>query len=207
MMQALLLVASVFTIITSILSVQIPRYIQHQQQRNNAPLTSQHKSDEKRPMTDGTDSSSDNTISAPKPRKPWDPPFPTTPDRKEKGKGRGWLALPPMKRTEHDEPSGERVEDLLSNDTAPEIRISNEYTREKAKNQPKNSKEDAAPVMSIIWTTVAILAGMFLVLLFTILIAHCLAWFIVYKTEARLGEARKGLVQGGEMRLCLCARG
>jgi hypothetical protein len=46
-----------------------------------------------------------------------------------------------------------------------------------------------------------------LILLFAMLIAHCLAWFIVYKTEARLGEARRGLVQGGEMKLCLCARG
>jgi hypothetical protein len=207
MMQALLLVASVFTIITSILIVQIPRYIQHQQQRNNAPLSSQHKSDEKRPMTDGTDSSSDNTISAPKPRKPWDPPFPTTPKRQEKEKERRWLVLPPMIRTEHDGPSGKRVEDLPSDDTAPGTLTSKERPRAKAKEQPKNSKEDDTTVMSILWTTVAVLAGIFLVLLFTILIAHCLAWFIVYKTEARLGEARRGLVQGGEMRLCLCARG
>jgi hypothetical protein len=37
------------------------------------------------------------------------------------------------------------------------------------------------------------------------LTAHCLAWFIVYKTEARLGEVRKGLLRGGDMRVCLCA--
>jgi hypothetical protein len=205
-MQALVVVASVFTIIISILSVQIPRHIQQQQHRSNTPTSSQHKNDERRPMTDGTDSSSDNTISTPEPRKPWDPPFPTTPKRKEMEKGRRWLVLPPMTRTEHG-PSGERVENLSSNDTAPGTRTSNGHPRVKAKEQPKNRKEDATPVVSILWTTIAVLAGMFLVLLFTILIAHCLAWFIVYKTEARLGEARRGLVQGGEMRLCLCARG
>jgi hypothetical protein len=43
-------------------------------------------------------------------------------------------------------------------------------------------------------------------LLFTVLIAHCLAWFIVYKAEARLGELRAGILRGGEMRVCLCTR-
>ena len=42
---------------------------------------------------------------------------------------------------------------------------------------------------------------------FAILIAHCLAWFLVYKTEARLGEVRSGLLRGGEMKVCLCGRG
>jgi hypothetical protein len=33
-----------------------------------------------------------------------------------------------------------------------------------------------------------------------------MAWFIVSKTEARLGEVRKGLLRGGDMRVCLYAR-
>ena len=41
---------------------------------------------------------------------------------------------------------------------------------------------------------------------FAILISHRLAWFLVYKTEARLGEVRSGLLRGGEMKLCLCGR-
>jgi hypothetical protein len=70
-----------------------------------------------------------------------------------------------------------------------------------------NQEQDSGSVMTVVWPILAVLAGMLLILLFALLIAHCLAWFIVYKTEARLGEARRGLVQGGEMRLCLCARG
>lgn len=45
------------------------------------------------------------------------------------------------------------------------------------------------------------------VITFAVLIAHCLAWFLVYKTEARLGEVRSGLLRGGEMKLCLCGKG
>jgi hypothetical protein len=204
-MQTLLLVASVFSIIISILSVQIPRYLQHQRKISL-------DNTDRRPLTDGSDSSNDDrtstsTASIPKPRKPWDPPFPTTPKSKDKEKERGWLVLPPMTRTKHDGPSEQRVEDEPSNDTAPTTHTPQEHFQAKAKDHTKISKEDPTPVASILWTTVAILAGVFLVLLFGILIAHCLAWFIVYKTEARLGEARRGLVQGGEMRLCLCARG
>ena len=59
--------------------------------------------------------------------------------------------------------------------------------------------------MSALRVCIAILAFLLFILLFAILVAHCLAWFLVYKTEARLGEARRGIMQGGEMRLCLCA--
>jgi hypothetical protein len=56
--------------------------------------------------------------------------------------------------------------------------------------------------------TLALILGVALFILgFAVLIAHCLALFIVYKTEARLGEIRTGVVRGGEMRVCLCARG
>ncbi|KAF2662238.1 hypothetical protein K491DRAFT_284088 [Lophiostoma macrostomum CBS 122681] len=59
---------------------------------------------------------------------------------------------------------------------------------------------------SILKSIALILACLISIFLFAVLIAHCLAWFIVYKTEARLGEARSGLLRGGEMRMCLCAR-
>lgn len=59
--------------------------------------------------------------------------------------------------------------------------------------------------MSRLWLFIWALAILLFILSFAILIAHCLAWFLVYKTEARLGEARRGIVQGGNMRLCLCA--
>lgn len=58
-----------------------------------------------------------------------------------------------------------------------------------------------------LWTGLAVLGGLLLLFAYAILIAYCLAWFIIYQTEARLYEARRGLLQGGEMRLCLCSRG
>jgi hypothetical protein len=60
---------------------------------------------------------------------------------------------------------------------------------------------------SLVQSIVLVLASIFLIFAFAILIAHCLAWFIVYKTESRLGEVRKGLLRGGDMRVCLCAHG
>jgi hypothetical protein len=60
--------------------------------------------------------------------------------------------------------------------------------------------------MSLLKSIALVLASLMSIFLFAVLIAHCLAWFIVYKTEARLGEAKRGLLVGGEMRMCLCAR-
>ncbi|KAG9186391.1 hypothetical protein G6011_02947 [Alternaria panax] len=60
-------------------------------------------------------------------------------------------------------------------------------------------------IISAVWMSVGICAVLLFILAFAILVAHCLAWFLVYKTEARLGEARRGIMQGGDMRLCLCA--
>lgn len=58
------------------------------------------------------------------------------------------------------------------------------------------------------WRTLLVVLGLITyIFAFAILIAHCLAWFLVYKTEARLGEVRRGLLRGGEMRLCLCGKG
>ena len=59
-----------------------------------------------------------------------------------------------------------------------------------------------------LWQTLLITMGFIIfVFAFAVLVAHCLAWFLVYKTEARLGEVRAGLLRGGEMKLCLCGRG
>lgn len=69
------------------------------------------------------------------------------------------------------------------------------------------TKKEGKAIMPFIWTTIAVLTGLLLVVGVVILMIHCLAWFIVYQTEARLGEARRGLLMGGEMRLCLCGRG
>ncbi|KAJ8111304.1 hypothetical protein OPT61_g6076 [Boeremia exigua] len=58
------------------------------------------------------------------------------------------------------------------------------------------------------WQTWLVVMGLIIfIFAFAILVAHCLAWFLVYKTEARLGEVRSGLLRGGEMKLCLCGKG
>jgi hypothetical protein len=59
-----------------------------------------------------------------------------------------------------------------------------------------------------LWQALLVAMGFIIfVFAFAIIVAHCLAWFIVYRTEARLGEMRSGLLRGGEMKLCLCGRG
>lgn len=54
----------------------------------------------------------------------------------------------------------------------------------------------------------AIISGaLLLLILYALLIAYFLAWFIARHTEARVHNARRDLVHGGgEMRLCLCSR-
>ncbi|KAF2728657.1 hypothetical protein EJ04DRAFT_581182 [Polyplosphaeria fusca] len=65
----------------------------------------------------------------------------------------------------------------------------------------------AQRVISALKASALVLGILLFIFGFAVLTAHCLAWFIVYKTEARLGEVRRGVVRGGEMRVCLCARG
>jgi hypothetical protein len=76
-----------------------------------------------------------------------------------------------------------------------------------AKEVPETSNKahkSGLPVWQIFLITMGFIIFVFP---FAILVAHCLAWFIVYKAEARLGEVRSGLLRGGEMKLCLCGRG
>lgn len=75
-----------------------------------------------------------------------------------------------------------------------------------AKSVPVKKESKRKPgLVSAIWICVGFFTVLVSILIFAVLIAHCLAWFLIYKTEARLGEARRGIMQGGEMRLCLCA--
>ncbi|KZM23637.1 hypothetical protein ST47_g5235 [Ascochyta rabiei] len=66
------------------------------------------------------------------------------------------------------------------------------------------ARERGLPLWQVLLVTMGFIIFVFA---FAILISHCLAWFIVYKTEARLGEVRSGLLKGGEMKLCLCGKG
>jgi uncharacterized membrane protein len=79
------------------------------------------------------------------------------------------------------------------------------------KDTPKKESKASgkAPRLGLpLWQVLLVIMGCIIfVFAFAILIAHCLAWFLVYKTEARLGEVRAGLLRGGEMKLCLCGRG
>lgn len=85
-------------------------------------------------------------------------------------------------------------------------------TVETAENDTKPIEKEATRAASkhgpIPWRPLLIVMGLFIfIFAFAILVAHCLAWFLVYRTEARLGEVRSGLLRGGEMRLCLCGKG
>ncbi|KAF1960070.1 hypothetical protein CC80DRAFT_284558 [Byssothecium circinans] len=77
----------------------------------------------------------------------------------------------------------------------------------KASSALSQSQEPRGHHLSVFRWIVLVLASVIFVFAFAILVGHCLAWFVVYKTESRLGEAKSGLLRGGEMRMCLCARG
>jgi hypothetical protein len=72
--------------------------------------------------------------------------------------------------------------------------------------KPAPAMAETKGSLSLVQTIVLILASVIFIFAFAILVAHCMAWFVVYKTEARLGEVRKGLLRGGDMRVCLYAR-
>jgi hypothetical protein len=198
MNTVLLLITCVLAILISIVSVQLPRYLQYHKGKTTSSKGGKHGSRQR--MIDGF-----NTSSQIKPsRKPWDPPFPTKP--KQESKEKGWLILPPSplsKTTVPGDGAAEEEREKMGSDTKQHREVQDD---QQVTGNLADMGEPTSP-MSIVWTFIAVLAGIFLILSFALLIAHCLAWFIVYKTEARLGEARRGLVHGGEMRLCLCARG
>jgi hypothetical protein len=195
----LLLLACLILTCVPILSSQLPRYMAHRRDRNDKatqPSMFDGSDADAKPLARATSSS----------KRPWDPPFPTTNPRK----GSEWRILPPSEPRASDGDVEQIEHEILPetvSHTPPSQTSHIQRPNDHRPTQSDRTARDNPGGMSVVWTIVAILAGILLVLLFAALIAHCLAWFIVYKTEARLGEARRGLVQGGEMRLCLCARG
>ena len=125
-------------------------------------------------------------------RKPWDPPFPRTPQTQESKNI--WLTyLHPLQSCA---------------DPAPQARAASlpPSTQPITANFPKHSLSGYSSNRTSVLKIATFAMGVILfIFAFAILIAHCLAWFIVYKTEARLGELHKGVLRGGDMRVCLCA--
>ncbi|CBX99418.1 hypothetical protein IAQ61_000481 [Plenodomus lingam] len=158
---------------------------------------------------------------SPSRKKPWDPPFP----RRESVKVGSWRVLPPAPVTQGQRESGDMsvqeddgVDGKFDTETADEdtrmLKASSADDKgvgqmrglgpDHAANQAKKAKSKTK-AMTVVWTTAAVMAMILFLLAFAVLVAHCLAWFLVYKTEARLGEARRGIMTRGDMRLCLCA--
>ena len=85
MQTAFLLTTSILAVVISILTVQLPRYLEQYeastQTQDDVPIG---------PMTDDAGPSTSPSPS----RKPWDPPFPTTQKQASKENSR-WLILPP----------------------------------------------------------------------------------------------------------------
>ncbi|KAF9738564.1 hypothetical protein PMIN01_03847 [Paraphaeosphaeria minitans] len=157
-------------------------------------------------------------------RKPWDPPFPMRPRTSREP----YLVLPRSKEGERDEHNarGRDEESRWTSQMAPEeddgvmkighlpvtdlpsssaaIPAPGASTQTTPEPKPATTGKRGTP--SLVQMVVLVLALIIFVFAFAILVAHCMAWFVVYKTEARLGEVRKGLLRGGDMRVCLCGR-
>jgi hypothetical protein len=167
-------------------------------------------------------------------RKPWDPPFPKKPERGVENGWSLMPPTPPKKTGRELEAKGiarrlfppdgdsgytynkEPNDGVIGPDrevsprptpkSTPALGTHDGVSIDSAKLASAKKKGKSKPgVMSAVWICIGIFAVLLFILTFAILVAHCLAWFLVYKTEARLGEARRGIMQRGEMRLCLCA--
>ncbi|KAH7094389.1 hypothetical protein FB567DRAFT_2344 [Paraphoma chrysanthemicola] len=218
-------------VLVPILAIQVPCYLQHKRSQHVKPISDTSRSRQTsrvsdsyfpssasraRPLTDGSDTPT-STFANKVSRRPWDPPFPVsnTPRRRE-GE---WLVLPPNgpKKGLTPPASGHEgeYEDRIDMEDKSDPQGSHEITPiAQCDSRPPNTSPQTAArkgeekwIMPFIWTTIVVLTSILLVFGVVILMIHCLAWFIVYQTEARLGEARRGLLMGGEMRLCLCGRG
>lgn len=185
-MNAVLLLLTCFAaIVIPIISVQLPRYFKYQDSVNASKTNPPQNSAQI--------------------KKPWNPPFPTISPLERKTNG-GWLVLPPILPRMIASRNG-------NEDNSMDSRSASDHKSEPIRRQKKDAgasskigREAGAGGISILWICLSALAGVLIILAISIFFIHILAWFIVYKTEARLGEARTGLVQGGEMRLCLYAR-
>ncbi|OAL47093.1 hypothetical protein IQ07DRAFT_128673 [Pyrenochaeta sp. DS3sAY3a] len=226
-----LLIACLIAICLPILSVQLPRLaLLKPHTRSNDAATEKQPPTLSRPQplrrrTRTHMSQTDGASASPSPdcgaqeggeervRKPWDPPFP-------RGRAQGrmrWLILPGVgseRKSEGEEEQGGVVEDTTPGDVHGE---SGAFEARRAEVEPQNQDPASISIVqhapsqkkpsatSVVCLMLGVLGFILFLLAYAILIAHCLAWFLVYKTEARLGEARRGLLKGGEMRLCLCA--
>lgn len=177
----------------------------------------------------------DETVSAPinspaskerETRKPWEPPFPKTPYPDTGDSGSPFteeaqnsyaqsIHVPEHNECEEVQQSMQRQEHLKDKKAdAPPRRafdntkdISKEYgssTSEVAQLQPNTTSGRQSP--SLLQGIILTLAFLTFLVFSIIMMVHCLAWFLVYKVESRLGEVRTGLLKGGDMRLCLCAK-
>lgn len=104
---------------------------------------------------------------------------------------------PPLIRSPTPVQSSPQIGAEHSQDQKPPVHIAPEPTR---------VAHHKGKVLSVVQITSLIMACIVFLFAFAVLVAHCMAWLVVYKTEARLGEMRKGLLQGGDMRVCLCPR-
>ena len=142
-------------------------------------------------------------------RKPWDPPFPQSPTiplspsfelraqqqpRQENAHPLSWLPyLGAPSHSSSPQQSSSHIQ--LDNSTCPPLEPSH---------SPKKHETSQRrwPILRLAMFAMAVIIFMFM---YAILIAHCLAWFVVYKTESRLGALHKSVLRGGNMRICLCA--
>lgn len=158
-------------------------------------------------------------------RKPWDPPFPNSPDGSKKMAG--YPSLPPMQPSTMNEnrmrplspgpprlhtPTPQPQLQIVRPSSVPPDSLSDGHdvirTQHVSTVSPAALSSPLRPSkpLSTLQAIASALAILIFIFVLAVIVAHCLAWFIVYKTEARLGELRKGLLRGGDMRVCLCAK-
>lgn len=126
----------------------------------------------------------------------------------------GGLGLPKGLRREGQEEENIKVD--RKRDVEIPRRLETPNTAPQSRTRSPDAESESQPLLpplhttsfwpSILHTSASVLGILVCIFAFAVLIAHCLAWFIVYKTEARLGEVRQGVMRGGEMRVCLCAK-
>jgi len=130
-------------------------------------------------------------------RKPWNPPFPQAPT----------IPLSPSFELRTQQQPRQESEHPLSwlPQSSPHIQQDN-YTCPPLEPFHSLKKHEASQrrwsILRLAMFAMAVIIFMFM---YAILIAHCLAWFVVHKTESRLGALHKGVLRGGNMRICLCA--
>jgi len=143
-------------------------------------------------------------------RKPWDPPF----SKRGSAQVGEWRALPPSKPRKWRR--GARDDCLRTGSLPPDFDGENGGERNEPALSTRSEKSEVegsdhpergtrSRIRLLVWGGAAVIAVLLSLLAFSVLIAHCLAWFLVYKTESRLGEVRRGIMKSGDMRLCLCA--